>query len=281
MGVTVVTGAGGLLGRTVAELLRGSDDVRAFTHAQLDVSDAPAVGAAFWDVRPELVVHCAALTNVDACELDPDRAWSVNSDGAGFVAAAAAEVGAEVVAVSTDYVFDGEKGSYVETDVPHPVQVYGRAKLAGEDRVRDANPRHYIVRSAWIFGPSGHNFLSQLPRLARESDEHKVLADQWSSPTYAPDLAQAIAGVRGSERYGTYHVTNAGGCSHAEFFRHGLEVLGSRVSVIDLATSDLPRPARRPRNSTLVGEVWAAAGFAPLRSWQDAARAFLSQAGNP
>ena len=280
MGVTVVTGAGGLLGRTVAELLASSEDVRALTHAQLDVSDAAAVNAAFREARPDFVVHCAAMTNVDACEREPDRAWSVNADGPGFVAAAAAEAGAEIVAVSTDYVFDGEKGAYVETDEPHPVQVYGRAKLAGEDRVREANPRHFIVRSAWIFGPSGHNFLSQLPRLARESHELKVLGDQWSSPTYAPDLARAIAGVRGTERYGTYHVINAGGCSHAQFFRHGLEILGSRVPLIELATSDLPRPARRPRNSTLVGEAWAAAGFVPLRSWQEAARAFLTDPPN-
>lgn len=277
MGVTVVTGAGGLLGRTVAELLQGSDEVHAFTHAQLDVSDDAAVDAAFRAARPDLVVHCAAMTNVDACEREPDKAWAVNADGPRFVAAAAAEVGAEIVAVSTDYVFDGEKGSYVETDEPNPVQVYGRAKLAGEGRVREANPRHYVVRSAWIFGPSGHNFLSQLPRLVRESDEVKVLGDQWSSPTYAPDLARAIADVSGTGRYGTYHVTNAGGCSHAEFFRHALEVLGSHVPVTELTTSDIPRPARRPRNSTLVGEAWTAAGFAPLRPWRDAATAFLTE----
>lgn len=229
MGVTVVTGAGGLLGRTVAELFAHSDEVHPFTHGQLDVSDGAAVQTAFRAARPDLVVHCAAMTNVDACEREPDRAWAVNADGPGFVAAAAAEVGAEIVAVSTDYVFDGERGSYVETDEPHPVQVYGRAKLAGEERVRGANTRHYILRSAWIFGPAGHNFLSQLPRLARESGELKVLGDQWSSPTYAPDLARAIADVRGTERYGTYHVVNAGGCSHAEFFRHGLDVLGSHI----------------------------------------------------
>ncbi len=279
MGVTVVTGAGGLLGRTVVELL-GPEAVRAFTHAQLDVSDEAAVRAALQEARPELVIHCAALTNVDTCELEPERAWAVNAHGAGLVAAAAAEVGAEIVAVSTDYVFDGEKGSYVESDEPDPIQTYGRAKLAGEHRVREANPRHFIVRSAWIYGPSGHNFLSQLPRLARESNELKVIGDQRSSPTNASDLAEAIASLRGTQRYGTYHVTNAGGCSHAEFFRYGLDVLGSDIPLVELTSADVLRPAPRPRNSTLVGDAWAATGFAPLRPWQDAARAFLTASGN-
>lgn len=273
MGVALVTGAGGLLGRAVTEVLGAN--VHAFTHDRLDVSDQDAARAAIHAVRPDVVVHCAAMTRVDVCEHEPERTWAVNAEGPGYVAAAAADVGAEIVAVSTDYVFDGERGTYAESDDTNPLQVYGRAKLAGEQRVRDANPRHYIVRSAWIYGHGGHNFVSQLPRLLREGGEIKAVADQWSSPTYAPDLAQALAGLRGSDRYGTYHVINEGGCSYAEFFRYGLEVVGSDAPLVELAAKDVPRPAPRPRDTSLVGHAWAAAGFPPLRPWQEAARAFL------
>ena len=273
MGVTLVTGAGGLLGRYVSGRLDG--EVHPFTHAQLDVSDADAVRDAITTVRPDVVVHCAAITNVDACEAEPERCWAVNAEGAGHVATAAAGMGAEIVAVSTDYVFDGTRGAYTEADEPNPLQAYGRAKLAGEERVRAANPRHFIVRSAWVYGPGGHNFISQFPRLVQELDELRVVADQWSSPTYAPDLADAIGALRGTERYGTYHVVNEGGCSYAEFYRYALEVAGSDKPMIELVSTDIRRPAARPRNSTLVGEAWTAAGFPPLRPWREAARAFV------
>jgi dTDP-4-dehydrorhamnose reductase len=275
VGRTLVTGAGGLLGSTLVAALSG-EDVHAFAHAELDVADRDAVERVLGSLRPDLVVHCAAWTNVDGCESDPARAVAVNADGPGYVAAAAASIGAQIVAVSTDYVFDGEKGSYVETDATNPLQVYGRAKLDGEQRVRDASAQHYIVRSAWIYGPKGHNFISQVPALASRGGVVQAVDDQRSSPTYAPDLAAAILRLAGSGRHGTYHVTNAGSCSYAEFFRHGFEVLGAPGSVEGIPGAEVPRPAARPRDSSLVDEAWDAAGFEPLRPWRDAARAFLS-----
>lgn len=278
MGVILVTGAGGLLGRTVAELLSATDEVHAFAREQLDVSDQPAVAEIVRAVRPSLVVHCAAMTNVDVCEREGERAWAVNADGAGFVAAEAAAVGAEIVAVSTDYVFDGERGGYVETDEPNPIQEYGRAKLGGERQVRDANPRHYIVRSAWIYGPGGHNYLSQLPALVRRGGEVTAITDQRTSPTYAPDLAAAISALAATGRHGTYHVVNAGSASPFEFYAHGLDVLGADVALRGVPHTDIPRPAPRPPDSSLACPAWEAAGLDPLRPWQEAAGAFLSDA---
>ncbi|MGH2758729.1 MAG: dTDP-4-dehydrorhamnose reductase [Actinomycetota bacterium] len=276
MGVALVTGAAGLLGRTMARTLADAGEkVHAFGRDQLDITDHDAVVEAMHAVRPDFVVHCAAMTDVDACEREPDGAWAVNAEGPGYVASAAADVGAEIVAVSTDYVFDGETGSYVETDAPNPIQEYGRAKLAGEDRVREANARHYIVRSAWIYGPGGKNFLSHLPELARRGEPIKAIADQRSSPTSAVDLADAIASLEGSARYGTYHVVNEGSCSYAEFASFTFDAL-SGGSVEPVSHVEVPRLAPRPADTSMIGEAWAAAGFAGLRPWREAAEAFLS-----
>ncbi len=275
MAVVLITGAAGLLGRTYGRLVADIHEVHALAHGRLDVSDQAAVVELMQAIRPSLVVHCAALTDVDACERDAERAFGVNAEGAGYVAAAAADVGAEIVAVSTDYVFDGEKGSYTESDPTNPIQEYGRAKLAGELRVREANPRHYIVRSAWIYGTGGKNFLSRLPELAHSEEPVKAIADQRSSPTYAVDLAEAIEGLSGTQRYGTYHVTNDGSCSYAEFTAHAFEVLGTgRVEAVSHV--DVPRPAPRPADTSLKGEAWSAAGFSALRPWRQAAESFLT-----
>jgi dTDP-4-dehydrorhamnose reductase len=190
------------------------------------------------------------------------------------VAAAAADVGAEIIAIGTDYVFDGVKGSYVEADPPNPIQVYGRAKLAGEERVREANARHYVVRSAWIFGENGKNFLSQIPGIAAKRKPFRAVGDQRSSPTFAPDLAKALTSLVGSEAYGTYHVINAGSSTHVGFARAVIEILGVAVELDEIEGTDLDRPAPRPRDTSLVGEAWTRAGFVPLPPWRDAVERF-------
>jgi len=251
-------------------------DVYAFTHAQLDITDADRTREFIGNVKPALVVHCAAMTNVDACELEPDKAFAINAEGSGNVAAAAIEVPAPIVAVSTDYVFDGKKGNYTEFEPTNPIQVYGRSKLEGEQRVRDANPWHFIVRSAWIYGKGGKNFLSKLPELAEGSESITAVVDQTGSPTFAPDLAEAIADLADTENYGTYHIVNEGTCTFAEFCEAAVEILGADLRVDHISVNDLGRPAARPLNTSLVGEVWAKAGFEALRPWRDAAKAFLA-----
>jgi dTDP-4-dehydrorhamnose reductase len=244
------------------------------THDELDIADASAVRDAIEAIRPNVVVNCAAMTNVDACESEPERAWAVNAEGPGHIAQAAGAAGAEVVHISTDYVFDGARGGYAESDETNPLQVYGRAKLAGEDLVRTSNARHYVIRSAWIFGPGGRNFISQMPGLVDDGGPVRAVADQRSSPTYAPDLALAIGGLFAAERYGTYHVVNEGSCSYAEFAGHIASIAGSGAEVEAIRGADVPRPAPRPHDSSLVGAAWAESGFAQLRPWRDAAAEF-------
>jgi dTDP-4-dehydrorhamnose reductase len=267
----VVTGAGGLLGASVAKRF---DDVVAFDHASLDITDADAVHAAIERAQPAVVVHCAAMTNVDACEEHPDEAFRVNSDGSHNVASAASHVGASIVAVSTDYVFDGAQGPYAEDAETDPIQVYGESKLAGEHAVREATERHFIVRSAWIYGPAGKNFISRIPALV-EQDEINAVKDQIGSPTYAPDLADAIVALAASDRYGTYHVVNEGFCTFAELIAFGLGFLGAKTKVNEVEVASLGRPAPRPLDTRLVGAAWQRAGFAPLRPWREAAESFL------
>jgi dTDP-4-dehydrorhamnose reductase len=267
---------GGLCAWTFAN--QGTD-VYAFNHSQLDVSDADAVRERIEAARPSVVVHCAAMTNVDACEDEPERAFAVNAAGSGHVAAAAAAVGAAVVAVSTDYVFDGDHAPYRENSPTAPIQVYGRSKLEGESAVREANPRHFIVRSAWIYGPGGKNFLSKLPQLAETNESINAVVDQFGSPTYAPDLAGAIAQLAATEAYGTLHVVNEGRCSFAEFCELAAKLLGSDLRVDHVKLDDLGRPAPRPRDTTMLAEAWTAAGFGRLRPWQEACADFVAASG--
>lgn len=276
-GVVLITGAGGLLGGEVARALEGAADVRALGHGELDVTDADRVREVVEALRPEAVVHCAAMTNVDACETEPERAEAVNVDGSANVARAADALGAEVVAVSTDYVFDGSRAPYTEEDPPNPIQAYGRTKLGGEEAVRAATDRHYVVRSAWIYGAGGKNFLSKVPGILRSGSPLKAVGDQRSSPTYARDLAGAIVELIGSSRYGTYHVVNEGSCSYAEWCRLAAEVLGAE-DVEEISGADLDRPAARPGDTSLDGPAWRAAGFPRLRDWSAAAKAYVAGA---
>ncbi len=276
----LVTGGGGLLGRELARVLTGRGrEVYAPGRADLDVTDPDAVGAAVRGLRPVAVVHCAAMTDVDACEREPDRAWTVNAQAPGIVAEAAASVGAEVIAISTDYVFDGTKGAaYTEDDEPNPIQVYGRAKLAGEDRVRAATDAHVVVRSAWIYGADGKNFISRLPALLVAGTPVRAVADQTGSPTFAPDLAVAVADLVGSGVRGTRHVVNAGACTIADVCRRMLAVLGAEVEVTEVTRAQLGLPAARPENSSLAGAAPGTAGFTPLRAWQEAVEVFVREA---
>lgn len=279
-----VTGAAGLLGRATCRAFRDAGaDVTALTHSELEITDADQTLAALAGLGPSIVVHCAALTDVDACEREPAKAWTVNAAGSGNVARAAAECDAAVIDVSTDYVFDGRRGGYSETDATNPIQHYGRSKLGGEQLAAQANPRHFIVRSAWIYGSGGKNFASRLREFAA-SGRVRAVADQRSSPTYAPDLARAIVELARTDAYGLYHLVNEGACSWAELARHILREGGAAAEVEDIPASALARPAPRPDDTSLVAGAWRKLGREPLRPWQNAASDFarvLFAAGTP
>jgi dTDP-4-dehydrorhamnose reductase len=213
-------------------------------------------------------VHCAAWTDVDGCEADPERARRDNTVATSHVARAATATGASLLHISTDYVFDGDKdGPYREDDATAPLGVYGRTKLDAEDAVRRQVPRAWIVRTSWLFGPGGRNFVRTVAGLTAERDEIRVVCDQFGSPTYAPDLAAALAAILERGRFGTYHVTNAGACSWFDLATAVRDRLGSACRVLPCTSAEYPRPARRPHNSVLDGAFYRAQGLPAPRPW--------------
>jgi dTDP-4-dehydrorhamnose reductase len=265
----LVTGAGGQVGREVVDALVRHDVVAA-DHAALDVADRDAVLAAVTATRPDAVVHAAAWTAVDACEGDPDRAFRVNALGTRHVAEAARRVRANVCYLSTDYVFDGTKTEpYVEWDTPNPQSMYGRSKLAGE---RELEPGSLVVRTSWVCGRHGHNMVKTILRLAGEHDELAFVDDQRGHPSFADDLARAIARLVVERRTGTYHVTNQGAVSWYEFARAVMAVAGhdpGRVRAVATAELDPPRPAPRPANSVLENAALRLQGLPMLPDFRE------------
>lgn len=272
----LVTGAAGMLGRDVM-LAAGNagHDLVGYGRAELDITDPAALARKFDLERPDVVINCAAWTDVDGAEEAEEAAFAVNGTGAGNVAAAAAEVGASVVYVSSDYVFDGSKGSpYVESDQPAPLSAYGRTKLAGEEATAAANKRHFIVRSAWLFGIGGGNFVETMLRLAADHGEVLVVRDQVGSPTYTWHLAYGVVRLIEGMEYGIHHMAAAGYCSWYEFAREIFEQAKVECKVLSGTTDMLGRPAPRPAFSALTSQREHAIR---LPSWQDGLAGYLAQ----
>ncbi len=272
----LVTGAAGMLGRDVM-LAAGNagHQVVGYGHAELDIGDAAAVSAKVEGERPDVVINCAAWTDVDGAEEAEQEATAINGAGAGNVAAAAAAVGASVVYVGSDYVFDGSKGApYVETDQTAPLSAYGRSKLAGEEATRVANKRHFVVRSAWLFGTGGPNFVETMLRLAADHGEVLVVRDQVGSPTYTWHLAYGIVRLIEGVEFGIHHMAAAGNCSWYEFAREIFEQANVECKVMSATTEMLGRPAPRPAYSALTSQREHAI---ELPSWQEGLAAYLSQ----
>ncbi len=271
----LITGAGGQLGTDLVRWFTaaGHHEVVACDRAALDVTDRDAVLGAITSTAPDAVVHPAAWTAVDACEGDPDRAYLVNALGARHVADAARRVGAPVLYVSTDYVFDGTKeGPYREWDEPNPRSVYGASKLAGEREVLDLAPGSTVVRTSWVCGEHGANMVKTVLRLAAEHPTLAFVDDQRGRPTFTADLAGAIGRLVVERRPGVFHLANAGAVSWYEFARLVLEAAGDDPErVRPIATADLqpPRPAPRPANSVLDDLAWRSAGLPPLRDFRE------------
>jgi dTDP-4-dehydrorhamnose reductase len=254
------------------DVMAAADDAVGLTRAELDVTDPVAVDRALLELKPDAVVNCAAYTDVDGAESDEATATRVNGDGAGNVAVAAAAVGAFVVQPSTDYVFDGEKTEpYIETDPTAPRTAYGRSKLAGEWTVAEGNPRHVIVRTAWLFGLHGKNFVDTMLRL---DGPVKVVDDQVGCPTYTAHLAEALVDLASGRHTGIVHVAGAGECSWYEFAREIFLRAERDVDVEPCSTDEFPRPAPRPRYSVL-RSMHPEAPVLP--DWHDGLEAYLME----
>jgi dTDP-4-dehydrorhamnose reductase len=265
-----------MLGRDVVlAATNAGHQVSAQGRNELDVTDADAVAARFERDRPDVVVNCAAWTDVDGAEEAEDRAMAVNGTGAANVAAAAALVGAKVVYVSTDYVFDGHNDSpYVEVDEPAPQSAYGRTKLAGEEATAAGNRRQFIVRSSWLFGIGGPNFVETMLQLAADHGEVLVVRDQVGSPTYTWHLASGIVRLIEGSTYGIHHMAAAGACSWYDFAREIFDQAKVECKVLSATTDMLARPAPRPAYSAL-----ATQRETPilLPSWRDGLAGYLAQ----
>ncbi|HEX8284158.1 MAG TPA: dTDP-4-dehydrorhamnose reductase [Pyrinomonadaceae bacterium] len=277
----IITGAGGMVGGVLAEHCRAlGDEVFAFDREGLDITDERAAREAFGRLKPEAAINCAAWTDVDGCELDPQRAFLVNSQGVESLATASRLASASFVTISTDYVFDGLKaeGFYTQRDDPHPASAYGAAKLEGERRAQMASARTSIVRTGWVFGPGGRNFLATAVERARRGERLKAISDSYGTPTYAPDLAARLRELAELDLPGIYHVVNSGeGTSYEGFARAAAEAAGVAGAEIEPVLMDsLKRPAPRPRNSRLRCLLSEAIGLRPLRDWREALAEFAA-----
>ncbi|UOY91308.1 dTDP-4-dehydrorhamnose reductase [Ectobacillus sp. JY-23] len=277
----VVTGAKGQLGQDVVEQLQQGDyTIYALDRESLDITDEQAVQTYMDEVKPDVILHCAAYTNVDQAESDQENAYRVNALGAKYLAKAAQRHNAKILYVSTDYVFNGTATAPYEVDEPTaPLGVYGETKLAGENFVQQITDKHFIVRTAWVFGTKGNNFVKTMIRLGKERGEIGVVHDQVGSPTYTVDLARFMIELMQSEAYGIYHATNEGVCSWYEFAQEIFRQAGMDVKVSPLTTEQFPRPAQRPKYSVLSKKRITSEGFTPFREWQQALAAYLEEAG--
>jgi len=269
----LVVGANGMLGQDLIALL--GDRGNGVDIADIDITSPESVMAVIGDLKPEVVINCAAYTDVDGCESNIETAMAVNGEGVGYLAMACRDIGALLVQVSTDYIFDGGKGTpYVEDDAPCPLSVYGESKLVGEMNAAFCQ-EHLIVRTQWLYGLHGNNFVETMLRLGAERDELAVVDDQIGSPTWTVDLARAIVALVDAGCRGIYHAANAEFCSWNGFARAIFEEAGLNVSVKPMTTAELNRPARRPLYSTLeCGKLSGDTGFRP-QPWRNALREYL------
>lgn len=279
----LITGAQGQLGQDVVAICsQAGFEVVGCSRADLDITDEAQCLQVVTGHRPDCIIHCAAYTAVDAAESDIDGAFLVNAIGTRNVAMAAEQVGAKLVYISTDYVFNGESGKpYLEYDLVDPQTVYGKSKYAGEQMTRDFCTRWFIVRTSWVFGLHGGNFVKTMLRLGQDKPLLQVVNDQKGSPTYTVDLARFLINLITTEKYGIYHASNSGSCTWYEFtemiFTEAKKELGLSIAATlqPCSTEQFPRPAKRPSNSVMEHLAIRVNGLEDLPHWKDGLRRFM------
>ena len=279
----LVTGARGLVGRALVEHCQASgDEVLSYDHNGLDITDVEAVESTIVGNRPDAVINCAAWTDVDGCESNPEKARQVNALGPENLARASRKADAVLITISTDYVFDGQKdGFYTQRDKPIPISVYGKFKLEGEQRAQVEHARTIVVRTGYIFGPGGKNYLSNVVSRVWDGEKLKAINDYWGTPTYGRDLVRRLRELAQLDLPGVYHVVNSGeGATFETFSVEALRLAGFSADALEAVNGDsLGRPAARPRNSRLKCLVSEAIGLAPLPPWQESLAHFIFNHG--
>jgi dTDP-4-dehydrorhamnose reductase len=272
----LITGANGMFGQDAAKLFLDSGyDVLKATKNDLDVTSLEKVREFFAKNKIDFVLHAAGYTKVDDAETNRDLAFLINAEGAKNVAIASNEKSIPIIYISTDYVFDGEKGApYLTGDKTNPINVYGASKLAGEEAVKQANPKHYIARTSWLYGQNGKNFVDTMIALSKTQKSLKIVNDQFGCPTWTVDLAEGVKTlIEKNMPFGTYHLCGGGIANWFEFAKKIFEILKIEIEVIPVATTEFPRPAKRPKFSAM--ENGSALG-----DWEDGLNQYLRNKAN-
>lgn len=273
----LVTGAGGQLGKELMMLEQHEFQLIGLTRDELDITDQNACLEVLERYKPYAVIHCAAYTAVDKAESDQDEAFRVNRDGTYYLVLASERVGSKFIYISTDYVFDGQGiVPYQETDKTAPLTIYGQSKLAGEIAVTSNHSKYFVVRTSWVYGQYGQNFVKTMLSLAEQNKPLKVVADQIGSPTYTYDLAKLLLQLVNTEHYGIYHASNAGTCSWFEFAQAIFKVAQLDVDVMPCTTDEFPRPAPRPTYSVMAHTMLERNHFQPMPHWRDSLLHFIA-----
>ncbi len=275
----VVLGAGGMLATALVDALEAHEyHYVALSEESLDITYEGRIAAILKGINPRIVINTAGYTDVDGAEAEQETAFAVNRDGAGNVASVCSNIGARMVHISTDYVFDGSKsGPYIVTDIPNPLTVYGKSKLAGEELIRNVIEDYLIIRTSWLFGANGSNFVTTMLSLGKERDNVDVVDDQRGSPTFTRHLADGLLKLSATDETGTFNMTNSGDCTWYEFAREIFSLSGDDVEVRPVSSDTLGRPAKRPANSVLDCEESYQLLGCSLPPWQKALEEFLSE----
>jgi dTDP-4-dehydrorhamnose reductase len=275
----LIVGGRGMLGTDLMEVFSSVHDTTGIDLPELDITQLEQCHAKLQEFRADVVLNAAAFTQVDACESRERDAFLVNGHGAGNLAIAAASSGAMLVHYSTDYVFDGQKeAAYVEEDLPNPQNVYGKSKLLGETLIREHCPNHLILRTSWLFGPNGNNFIRTIVNAARKGNPLRVVNDQKGSPSYSKDLAAHTLRMIAAGCRSTYHVTNSGYCTWYELASEAVAWAGMQsIPIAPVSSSEFPRPALRPANSVLANAHLQRDGLPLMRPWQACVREYVER----
>ena len=268
----LILGYEGMLGNELVKVFTKGNELVLWDRGEIDISDRADVIEKIGELKPDVVINAAAYTAVDKAESEEDLVYKVNGCAVGFLSTICKEINALLIHFSTDYVFDGENHlGYKEDHSYKPINLYGRSKALGEKMILDIKPRYYIIRTSWLFGKHGKNFVGTMLRLAEEGKDLKIVNDQFGSPTYAKDLAEKVKELIGSENpYGIYHVTNSESCNWHEFALKIFELSGLKPNVKPVTSNEFPTPAKRPTYSMLVNTK-----LSPMRSWEEALKAYL------
>lgn len=275
----LVTGVTGQLGYDVAkELEKRHIEYKDFSSKNMNLADADAVRSVIHTYHPDVIIHCGAYTAVDRAEDEYEKCMAVNSNGTIAIAKAAEEIGAKLVYISTDYVFDGQGNLPFETNAEKvPLNIYGLSKLFGEQAVQMISSQYFIVRISWVFGVNGNNFVKTMLRLGKEREQLTVVSDQWGSPTYTADLAPLLCDLIETEKYGVYHATNEGVTNWAAFAMEIMKDTSLPCKIIPISSDQYPTKAMRPHNSRLSKKSLDKSGFKRLPDWHDALRRYIDE----